>query len=463
MYGPSFYFRLIAKLSVDPSLLIFRHLPMIISVPDVGWYMDTAELHERLSRDLGPKWQWRDGRVVEEPFVREMDEGVAAVDCSAVKGAQGDILSNVHGNGVTYKDLTDRDFTEKEDGVTRPRKQSTDNAATSTDILSSRKRRRTQQTRIKNSGERAADDYHREHVEWMLQTFAKLQQEFARQQQRLGDHASSAVNTSLDDETIIASTVDLAGPATAAAQLIACGLSDIHDDDDDDDTSLITVDNGDVTIPLYADELLHRTAFNSSPLTPCNIRLLDHDFLIPPDARFFWSDITAARNFFKRRSNYQLIMMDPPWQNRSNERRQDGYAALGEYSLLKHVPVRHMLQHDDPDLPSYVAVWVTNKAKLVDFVKYTAFAQWNVELVAEWWWLKVTRDGRPVFPLRDPEACERKPYETLLIGKRRPSGSIDNAPATAEISHRMIVCPLSRVHSLKPPINGMPEDVFHAR
>ena len=36
-----------------------------------------------------------------------------------------------------------------------------------------------------------------------------------------------------------------------------------------------------------------------------------------------------------------------------------------------------------------VAVWVTNKRKLVNWVKKTLFPHWGVTSVAEWIWLKV--------------------------------------------------------------------------
>ena len=64
-----------------------------------------------------------------------------------------------------------------------------------------------------------------------------------------------------------------------------------------------------------------------------------------------------------------------------------------------------------------VGVWVTNKQKYLRFTKSELFPHWSVELVAEWFWAKVTRRGELVTELDSPH---KKPYEPLLIGRFQP-------------------------------------------
>lgn len=63
------------------------------------------------------------------------------------------------------------------------------------------------------------------------------------------------------------------------------------------------------------------------------------------------------------------------------------YAAL-PHTQLVHTPIRELLSLD-----GYVAVWVTNKVKYIEFVRATLFPRWGVEEVAEWHWVKVGQDG----------------------------------------------------------------------
>lgn len=61
-----------------------------------------------------------------------------------------------------------------------------------------------------------------------------------------------------------------------------------------------------------------------------------------------------------------------------------------------------------------VGIWVTNKQKYLRFTKTELFPHWSVELVAEWYWVKVTRKGELVTDLDSPH---KKPYEPLLLGR----------------------------------------------
>ena len=76
---------------------------------------------------------------------------------------------------------------------------------------------------------------------------------------------------------------------------------------------------------------------------------------------------------------------------------------------IKSLPVPHLLAPG-----ALVGIWVTNKQKYLRFTRTELFPHWSVELVAEWYWVKVTRKGELVTALDSPH---KKPYEPLLLGR----------------------------------------------
>ena len=46
-----------------------------------------------------------------------------------------------------------------------------------------------------------------------------------------------------------------------------------------------------------------------------------------------------------------------------------------------------------------VGIWVTNKQKYLRFTRTELFPHWSMELMAEWYWVKVTRKGELVTDL----------------------------------------------------------------
>jgi N6-adenosine-specific RNA methylase IME4 len=66
-----------------------------------------------------------------------------------------------------------------------------------------------------------------------------------------------------------------------------------------------------------------------------------------------------------------------------------------------------------------VGVWITNKKSFRELLlgedgERGLFAEWGVELVEEWVWLKITENGEPMSPV---DGTWRKPYEILLVGR----------------------------------------------
>ena len=103
-------------------------------------------------------------------------------------------------------------------------------------------------------------------------------------------------------------------------------------------------------------------------------------------------------------SQFDLILMDPPWFNSSVN---SNYDQLDCFELLK-LPIEKILEEQ-----GFLCIWVTNNSKYQNFVKkwFKKLGMKHKVLI----WLKVSSDGRPVVPLGNPR---RKPYELLFIGSR---------------------------------------------
>lgn len=88
-----------------------------------------------------------------------------------------------------------------------------------------------------------------------------------------------------------------------------------------------------------------------------------------------------------------MIVMDPPWQNASVDRRSR-YKTLDLYDLFK-IPIPELLRKVDElntKTSPIVAVWITNRSKINRFVVEKLFPAWGLKLVAHWYWLKVTKN-----------------------------------------------------------------------
>ncbi|KAI1011578.1 hypothetical protein LB504_002423 [Fusarium proliferatum] len=173
--------------------------------------------------------------------------------------------------------------------------------------------------------------------------------------------------------------------------------------------------------------------------------------LIPDKAEFLDGSIEAMRDTFHMSApKFDLVVLDPPWPNRSARRKTDKYATVSNLkemrSLLLHIP---LASHLAPD--GLVAVWVTNKHSIHDFLTSPTglFAAWGLEFVTEWTWLKVAASGEPLY---DIESTWRKPWEKLIIAKRIGSQKPD------ALESKVIVA-IPDVHSRKPNLRGLFQDV----
>lgn len=84
------------------------------------------------------------------------------------------------------------------------------------------------------------------------------------------------------------------------------------------------------------------------------------------------------------KDGFNLMVIDPPWENKSVHRKSL-YPTLPNKYLLS-LPVKQ-LAHADGAL---VALWITNREKLRHFAETELFPAWGVKMAAVWYWLKVS-------------------------------------------------------------------------
>ena len=103
---------------------------------------------------------------------------------------------------------------------------------------------------------------------------------------------------------------------------------------------------------------------------------------LPPNSSAIEGDITGSLDIFHTTApKFDLIIMDPPWPNRSARRKQSygiSYSTQDIRDLLSSIPI-----HDHLEKKGIVAVWVTNKPAFRDLLLEHGglFDEWGVEMV----------------------------------------------------------------------------------
>ena len=196
------------------------------------------------------------------------------------------------------------------------------------------------------------------------------------------------------------------------------------------------------------------------------------EYRVPPKSCFLLSKITdstvmsfsmAALQEFPTSSatttagpgQFDLIVLDPPWQNHS-ARRSKQYQMMGSHEHPMDALRGMLAQHIGPS--GLVACWITNKAAVRDMA-LDAFADWQVTLIEEWAWLKVTVDGWPVM---DIDSVWRKPYELLLVGQKADTGKIlvPESNQVTESTRKRVIVAVPDIHSRKPNLKELIEPML---
>ncbi|XP_057894513.1 N(6)-adenine-specific methyltransferase METTL4 isoform X1 [Melospiza georgiana] len=191
-------------------------------------------------------------------------------------------------------------------------------------------------------------------------------------------------------------------------------------------------------------DLLSSIVENSSNCAK-RIVLMGQKYLVPPRSSFLLSDISCLQPLLNYKKKYDVIVIDPPWENKS-VKRSNRYSYLSSWQI-KQIPVPALAAPN-----CLVVTWVTNRQKHLRFVKDELYPHWSVKTLAEWHWVKITTAGEFVLPL---DSLHKKPYEVLILG--RVQGNVKEALRKSEgvlpiPEHQLIVSIPCSLHSHKPPL-----------
>lgn len=182
------------------------------------------------------------------------------------------------------------------------------------------------------------------------------------------------------------------------------------------------------------------------------ITLMGQKYLLPPKSSFLLSDISCMQPLLNCSKTFDVIVIDPPWENKS-VKRSNRYNSLSPQQI-KQMPVPKLAAAD-----CLIVTWVTNRQKHLCFVKEELYPSWSVEVVAEWYWVKITNSGEFVFPLDSPH---KKPYECLVLGRVKESTTLSLRNADVRVppvpDHKLIVSVPCVLHSHKPPLAEVLKD-----
>ncbi|KAI1130487.1 MT-A70-domain-containing protein [Nemania abortiva] len=173
---------------------------------------------------------------------------------------------------------------------------------------------------------------------------------------------------------------------------------------------------------------------------------------IPERSHPLLGTISSKRGLFLRDApQFDLIVLDPPWPSRSVKRKSESYTTVRDTEearqLLSQIPIASHLRQN-----GLVAIWVTNKAAITDLLTAPGgvLAEWGLEPVGHWIWLKVTSTGEPILEI---ESAWRKPWEQLIIARK--IGSTVLLPTSVKV-----ILGVPDIHSRKPNLRGLFQNIL---
>ncbi|KAK8732651.1 hypothetical protein OTU49_006867 [Cherax quadricarinatus] len=105
-------------------------------------------------------------------------------------------------------------------------------------------------------------------------------------------------------------------------------------------------------------------------------------YILPPNVCYVCDNVTAIMSHFSE-FKFDLVVMDPPWQNKYVRRRTHNHGSHHGYDMLT---VGEILQFPVGDLlndGALLMIWCTNNSSLLQEL-LQGLSGWNVELAATW-------------------------------------------------------------------------------
>ncbi|XP_059637665.1 methyltransferase-like protein 2 isoform X3 [Cornus florida] len=154
----------------------------------------------------------------------------------------------------------------------------------------------------------------------------------------------------------------------------------------------------------------------------------------------------ATQNGAESDCGFNLIVLDPPWENSSAHQKLKYLTLPNRYFLS--LPIMQ-LTHTEGAL---VALWVTNREKLRSFIDKELFPTWGVKYMATLYWLKVKADGSLISEL---DLFHHRPYECLLLGYCHRAVDSECLSIFKPIPDNQIFISVPGDYSRKPPVGEL--------
>ncbi|XP_038716571.1 methyltransferase-like protein 2 isoform X2 [Tripterygium wilfordii] len=178
-------------------------------------------------------------------------------------------------------------------------------------------------------------------------------------------------------------------------------------------------------------------------------KVLDRRYIIPRESSFYMSDLGQIHNVIPADSDcgYSLIIIDPPWENGSAYQKSMYQTLPNRYFLS--LPIKQLIHTEG----ALLALWVTNREKLLNFVENELFPAWGVRFAATFYWLKVQADGSLI---SDIDLFHHRPYERLLLGYCDGVGmNSEHLSKVIPIKDNQVIISIPGDYSRKPPIGDL--------
>ncbi|OVA18650.1 MT-A70-like [Macleaya cordata] len=176
---------------------------------------------------------------------------------------------------------------------------------------------------------------------------------------------------------------------------------------------------------------------------------LNKRYILPGESCFYMSDLEQIHDLIpaKTDNGFNLIVIDPPWENGSASQKSV-YPTLPNRYFLS-LPIKQ-LTHTEGAL---VALWVTNREKLRIFVEKELFPMWGVSYAAVFYWLKLRADGSLIGEL---DLFHHRPYECLLLGYCHGEGMDSKLRSTFKpLQENQVIISVPGEYSRKPPVGKL--------
>ena len=197
------------------------------------------------------------------------------------------------------------------------------------------------------------------------------------------------------------------------------------------------------------------TAVQNPSHYPTTAQTGHQTFYVPPFSTFILATVAEGLSAFANAlqifpqsdsttdsHGFDMILLDPPWPNRSARRGRQYRTSERQESDPFHQSLPILQNYVNRE--GIVCIWITNKASIREMVM-SFLNKIDFELCEEWTWLKVTTRGQPVYPL---DGIWKKPYEILLLFRRRGS--------SAALKRRVVIA-VPDIHSRKPCLKALLE------